>query len=169
MEDRTRKLNRDQLARPLSTDAEDARAQAMRELLLLAPPVSTDTSDPSAQQAPASNKTVALPFRTIGDCLLDPEATVASITALKDHARKLVKHSENEAAQEAATALYYAAIASALVRHGEKITELSAAQLLTGFARLRAEPWLPDTLHDLFEKARSLCERMPPPDQQPTI
>ena len=130
MEDRTRKLDRDQLVRPQSTDAEDARARAMRELLLLAAHVNTDTSDPPAQNAPANDKSLAVPFRTIGDCLLDPEATVASITALKDHARKLVKHSESEAAQEAATALYYAAIASALVRYGEKITELSSAQLL---------------------------------------
>jgi len=56
-----------------------------------------------------------------------------------------------------AIAVYYAAIASALVFHGRKVTRNPWPHLDASFARLADEPWIGGELADLFARASRLC------------
>jgi hypothetical protein len=56
---------------------------------------------------------------------------------------------------EIATALYYAVIAVALARHGERITELDEAACRRGFQWAGQLPWLDERTRRLMETVRS--------------
>lgn len=94
---------------------------------------------------------------TLGELLRDTKADIAVIEASKDHAKKLVRRSNCEAEHAAATAIYYAGIAAAIVFHERKITRHSYERLAQAFENLAEKPWVPDELKDLFAAARNLC------------
>jgi len=92
--------------------------------------------------------------RSCGELLHDPAAGADALTELKDHGKRLVRGAGSEAERAAATALYYAAIAAALVHTGAKISEHPDAKLAASFADLAARPWLPPGLAELLRRAR---------------
>lgn len=55
-------------------------------------------------------------------------------------------------------AIYYAAVAGALVFHDSKITEHSFERLERAFGMLIAKTWMASELVGLFEKCRTLAE-----------
>ncbi len=96
--------------------------------------------------------------RTISDLLLDSKTDLSVIKAVKDYAKELARRGGTDAQEAAATTIYYAAIASALVFHGHKITRHSYEKLQEAYAELEQKPWGSSELKDLFRKALAICQ-----------
>ncbi len=90
---------------------------------------------------------------SVKQALLGPDSNLAVITQIKSYAKELARQSEPGAAQEAAKVLYYAAMASALVFHDEKITKLSGEELRISFEQLGAASWVPEDISGLMNRA----------------
>ncbi len=95
--------------------------------------------------------------RTIRDLLLDPETDVQSLKALKDYGKTLVRQSASDAARAVASTVYYAAIAAALVLHGEKITQHAFEDLDHALGLLASKEWMAPELGPLLTAARDRC------------
>jgi len=133
-------------------------AEIVREMLASKLPLDPDASDSlPAILNRACKDLLALSHRTISDLLLHPNTDLAVIKTLKDYGKELVRLRRRETEQAAATVIYYAAIGSALVFHGQKITDHSYPKLRKAYAKLEESPWIPDELKDLFRKARTVC------------
>ena len=94
--------------------------------------------------------------------LLDPGTPVTALRTLKDDSKAMARRDASQADRAAATTVYYAAIASALVFHDHKITGQAYGQLHEGLSTLGAKPWVPAGIKSLFAKAREICRvRLP--------
>ena len=100
---------------------------------------------------------VAVGAQTMGDSLLGSETDLEVIKTLKDYGKELVRSEGLETRKAAATAIYYAAIGSALLFHDRKITQHSYAKLQEAFADLEQKDWIPPELQDLFQRALAAC------------
>ena len=98
------------------------------------------------------------PEQTMGAALVDRRTPLALIEALKDHCKSLVRQAPRGDEQAAASAVYYAAIANALVFQKHKITQHSYEKLQKAFVVLEQKPWIPSDLKDLFERAKAACQ-----------
>ncbi len=94
---------------------------------------------------------------TLGQLLLSPETNLAVIRTLKDYAKALSRRGAHEPEHAAVVIIYYAAIASALVLHGQKITRHSYETLLEAFSQLAKKNWVSTELRELFRKGREAC------------
>ena len=94
--------------------------------------------------------------RALGEVLTDPQTDVVALRTLKDYGKRLVSAAGSKAEKAAATAVYFAAIAGALVFHGRKTTRFSYRQLDENLAKLEGKAWLPHELSALFRKAREI-------------
>ncbi|MFO7898728.1 MAG: hypothetical protein R6V58_06670 [Planctomycetota bacterium] len=160
MSDLTSDLTPRQLADLLGMAREAAAPDSPADALeaLLGAPISADPASPAAPPAVLGRACDELrphAGRRIGDVLTGGDADLAALTTLKDYGKALVGLAELEAHRAAATALYYAAIAAALVLHGERISRYDLGELCEGFAALEAKPWLPPELADLLAAARA--------------
>ncbi|HNS20913.1 MAG TPA: hypothetical protein PKH24_10465 [Sedimentisphaerales bacterium] len=97
--------------------------------------------------------------RTVEGLLLDPRTSVATIKAIRDHAKKRAASEDSEREHAALTTIYFAATASALVFHDVKTTTYSYKSLGDSFERLIRQTWMPAKLADLFRKAIEVCQR----------
>ena len=95
----------------------------------------------------------ARPGRRLGEVLLDPRTNLGLLRTIKDHWKAVSLRVPDGAEHAGAIALYYAAIAAALVHHGTLITKNSPAELSEALATLVAKPWLPRDLRGLMESA----------------
>jgi len=88
--------------------------------------------------------------RTLADALLSPQTNLATLTAIKDYAKHGRANIGHALHGDAGAALYFLAIAAALVHHGATITTRSAREQQQGFAwaaRLVCEPHLAQLLN----------------------
>ena len=99
--------------------------------------------------------------RTLGEALLDPATSLETIRRVKNYAKDLGRREQNRPGRgpehAAALAVYYAAIAGALVFRDERITSHSREALIDSFGSLIDKPWMVPELAELFEKARGAC------------
>ena len=95
---------------------------------------------------------------TFGSLLKDPETDISTIKKIKDFSRKMVESAKSEAEHDAAAVIYYAAIASALVFHDQRITSFSHTKLRDSFAEMIQNTWLTSDLVKLFVEAQKLCK-----------
>ena len=170
-EETTHGLKPEQLARLLalglqSNDAEDdllATGPPGEPLLkMLAGKLPLDPAIPDSLPAVLNrpcDEVLPAAGRTITDLLLDSKTDLSVIKAVKDYAKELARRGGTDAQEAAATAIYYAAIASALVFHGHKITQHSYEKLHKAYAELGEKPWGSSELKDLFRKAREVCHQ----------
>jgi len=141
-------------------------AEALRKMLARELPLDPAMPDslPAVLNRPCEEM-LAAAGQTMSDLLLDPTSDLTVIEALKDYAKKLVRQGGTEAKQAAATAIYYAAIASALVFHQHKITQHLYEKLHQAYTDLDQKPWIPSELKDLFRRADAVCrQRRTKPD-----
>jgi hypothetical protein len=88
--------------------------------------------------------------------LRDERPPLSLLRSVKDFAKRS-RNSESPLPEDVATALYFAAIAVALLRHNERITDLDDKGLARGFGWGVAQPWVDDDTKRLFaEAARKL-------------
>jgi len=97
--------------------------------------------------------------RTIGDLLLDPRTAVATLRAIRSHAKREAAAENGEPAHAVMTTIYFAATASALVFHRVKVTTYSYESLETSFEKLIDRAWMSASLVDLFRRAIEVCQR----------
>ncbi len=100
---------------------------------------------------------VPLSEKPLGEVLLDPNTDPKAVKTIKEYAKELAVQKASEADHASAIAMYYAAIASALVFHDEKITTHSYEYLRSAFAELAEKPWVPQELSELFVTAVKAC------------
>lgn len=96
---------------------------------------------------------------TIGNLLLDKNTDIETIRYIKELGKKQENAASSEAERAAATALYYAAIAHALVYHEQKITEFPYQDLDTWFNSLLMHNWITPGVSELFKQAQAFCAR----------
>lgn len=95
--------------------------------------------------------------RPLGDLLLSPVTKIALIRRIKDFAKELGASAKDKVEREVALAVYFAAIANALVYHNVKISQYSHKELEQSFETLSRHDWIPPNLSKLFKKAQQYC------------
>ena len=89
--------------------------------------------------------------------LTDPRTDLGVLRSLKEHAKGLVETRPPGPRRAAATTIYFASIANALVSHRQIITAHTCEKLASSFGTLVAKSWMPAELRELFERARNAC------------
>ena len=97
--------------------------------------------------------------RPLGEVLLDAKTELGVIKRIKDYGKKLAAGRDSKANHSAATAIYFASIASALLFHDKKITSYSYEHLRESFNELIEETWIPPQLARHLSKARRFCKK----------
>lgn len=145
---------------PAAKTSPECEAVILAEMLRGKAPINPALADSlaSALNRPAVGLVPAA-RRPVGDLLLDSQTDLSTIETLKDYAKELVRRGELKAVQGAATALYYATTAAALVFHRQSISRHPHAKLQAAYRELERKSWIPVELKELFEKARAVCQR----------
>jgi len=105
-----------------------------------------------------------LPGCSVGSLLLDPHTDPAVVWQIKDRYRGKAESSPSELERQAATAIYYAAIAHALLFQEDswfrenRITTFSYPELEAYFAQLLGIGWLTPEFVSLFRRAHTVCQ-----------
>jgi hypothetical protein len=91
---------------------------------------------------------------TLAALLQTATPALGLLTAVKRHARRLVRPGASDLPAEVHRFVYFASIAAALVRHGRLITKSGPEVLRTAFQGIAAESSAEDWLRELFETAQ---------------
>jgi hypothetical protein len=94
---------------------------------------------------------------SFGLLLSDPNTDLLVLKRIKDYSKNLSKKVSSEAEHDVVAAIYYAAIAGALINYDQRITSFSYKSLLDSFSSMIEARWMTPKLVDLFQKARNYC------------
>ena len=97
--------------------------------------------------------------KTLGEVLTGPKSDLAAIKKIREYAKTMAARKGTGTERAVAVALYYAAIASALLFHNVKITTHSYKLLDASFDKLINKPWMSAELAQLFANACTLCRK----------
>ena len=97
-------------------------------------------------------------IHSFGDLLAHPNPPLALLVMTKAFA-KTADAGDAPLPGEVASVLYFAAIAAALVRAGERITALGDRAIADGTAWALRQPWLAAELRPLFAQAQDQLDR----------
>jgi DNA-directed RNA polymerase specialized sigma24 family protein len=133
---------------------------------LLAAPVPLDLSALTATSAGKIRSWAdaqGLLLKSVGDLFTHPHPLVELLELVKDFAKEHRTDPESPMPRAVATALYYASIAVALVRCGQRITRHDDATLLQGFQWGIDQPWVDEPVRNLLREglARVLGAKEP--------
>ncbi|UCG46336.1 MAG: hypothetical protein JSU94_12605 [Phycisphaerales bacterium] len=90
--------------------------------------------------------------------LTDSQSDLGTIKRIRRYAKDVASRA-GEPERTLAFAVYFGAIANALVFHEVKITTYSYESLCVSYEKLLNRPCVPEELFGLFGKARDLCRR----------
>ncbi|MHC4521229.1 MAG: hypothetical protein ACYTAS_21755, partial [Planctomycetota bacterium] len=93
---------------------------------------------------------------SLGQLLFDARTDVAMLEAISHYARQLSASTQSEDENTAIFALYWAAVASAIVHHSARISSESYENLAESFADLSVQNWLSRPLKELFSRAEEM-------------
>jgi len=96
---------------------------------------------------------------SVRDCLLDAGTPVPILKEIKKHHKQVANTSRSEAERQVATVVYFAAIASALVFHRERITSYSNNEFAQAINRLSDESWIAPKIKALLQRASASLSR----------
>ncbi len=139
----TGELLRDHLSQPFSLDQ------------LLGLPVSWLSRLPCLPAA-------LIPAESIGMLLKKPKTSTSTLKKLKEYGRTLFSEGKNQSDRDVGLAIYYSAIANALVFHDILITRFGYVELDSSFSTLIEKTWISSSLRTLFEKACQHCRMRSP-------
>ena len=149
----------EQLARLLSLGIErQTTAELLEERLggpLPSRPPEVDPPAPGADRVCDSPTSSA--ERTLGEVLMDRNADITVIEAIKAHTKRSTRRREPASEHAVAVTVNYAAIASALICHGKKLSTHSNSSLERAFTLLIDKEWMSPSLGDLLVEARKVC------------
>jgi len=94
----------------------------------------------------------------IGEILKNPSSDLQMIKRVKNHAKHRAEKAGSREEHDAHAAVYYAAIAHALVFHDRRITQFPYPALAETYSRLSKETWVSKDLVMLFKLARAYCQ-----------
>ncbi len=94
----------------------------------------------------------------VGEILQNPKSDIVVIRRIKEYYNKLSEHTDSKNECDVAVAIYYAAIACALVFHNEKISKFSYRRLERSFSSLISKSWISTEVIKLFTEAHQLCQ-----------
>lgn len=100
--------------------------------------------------------------RPVREVLLDDPANLGTLRDVKARYKDWAQKATDKDLQRVYTAIYYAAIARALVSHGKRITRHAPAYLIHSFEALAGQPWMAAAVRDLYLRAQRLCAQGPP-------
>lgn len=95
--------------------------------------------------------------RSLCELLLDGGTDLQLHVAIKDYSKKIYQSSISKGENSIAAAIYYLAIAAALVYHDATISAHSKDTLKTAFGDLLAKTWMSPEFKELLETARTRC------------
>jgi len=104
-----------------------------------------------------SSRLHSLAGQPIGDLLQDPTTNITTIERIKQYTKESGTSADSEDKREIFLTIYYAAIASALLFHNEKITQHSYEDLEQFFSSLSKKDWILNELVSLYTRAREYC------------
>jgi hypothetical protein len=102
--------------------------------------------------------TALVPLETIGDLLCNRKTTTSVLKRLKNFGRSLFSKGKSESKRDIGLAIYYGAIANALIFHDVRITRLSYPDLHRSFIALADKQWMSPQLQSLFQRAHEYCK-----------
>ena len=108
---------------------------------------------------PSKSQVESLLDRSLRDALLAPDSDKALLRTLKDHSKRLFSQITSGHEHLIGMTIYHAAIASALVHHGQRITRYSYEDLEKRFVTLADKPWMVCELKGLFLQATQICRQ----------
>lgn len=143
----------------LSTDKVEQKADMLYDVLTRTLPVdpSVVNSLPDVVRG-LSSGLQSLAGLPIGDLLKDHTTDIGTIRKIKQYAKESGTSSDFEDESDVFLVVYYAAIASALVFHNERITKHSNKDLEQFFSSFTNKDWMLDELIELFRKGQKYCQ-----------
>ncbi len=141
-----------------NTDKVEQKADMLYDVLMRTLPVdpSVVNSLPDIVRG-LSSRLQSLAGLPIGDLLQDPTTDITTISRIKQYAKESGTSTDSEDRSDVFLVVYYAAIASALVYHNEKITQHSYKDLEQFFYSFIKNNWILYELISLFTRAREYC------------
>ncbi len=100
----------------------------------------------------------SLTGQSLGQLLLSAQSDIELLETIKDSSKTLLGDLDSQVDTALATVIYYAALASALVHHGQKISQYSFEKLSESFVQLTEKGWMTRELVTLFSQAQGICE-----------
>jgi hypothetical protein len=94
---------------------------------------------------------------SIRNLLTNPGTDIELIEKIKDHGKSLSQSTKADVEHDIANAIYYAAIAHALIYHNIKITKFSYEELEKALALFAQTDWVSTDLLNLFNSAAQYC------------
>lgn len=140
------------------TAEEQESANRLRERLRSPIPMEEFAVE-SLQEALGRVRQAVLPLvgMPVSDLLLNPGTSLTALVTLKNCAKKLAARQRRPGAEyDMMLALYFAAIASALVFHRQRISSHTDESLTTSFSAIKDWPWMAWELSELFTKATAV-------------
>lgn len=137
-------------------DADQKKAELLQDFLAEALPVELPAGHLSKELTTLCQISGIASEESVRDMLRNPKTDVNLLRRIRDCFKKRTKNTDLET-EQAATTVYYAAIAYALVVHNLKITKFSYEDLFNAFSLLVDTKWIPQALSGLFEKACEYC------------
>lgn len=157
----------DRLARLLSVGVEpddlpeasphEAKAELLSARLAEVLPPEAGASGAGSLLGRLQRKLLPTEGRTLGEVLLDKRTRLEVFEAIKARHKRLAGDKEDACGHAVAVAIYFAAIAGALLFHRKRITSYSHEDLAGSFRVLSEKRWMPPELAEHFVKARQFC------------
>jgi hypothetical protein len=94
---------------------------------------------------------------SIRNLLINPGTAIKLIEKIKEHGKSLSQSTKADVGHDIANAIYYAAIAHALIYHNLKITKFSYEELEKALSFFTQTDWVSTDLSNLFNSAVQYC------------
>lgn len=98
---------------------------------------------------------------SLGNHLQDSQTKIVVIRRIKDFAKELGNSAKDQIERDVALAVYFAAIAGALVYHDVRISQYGYEQLKQSFEALCQHDWITPDLEVLYKDAQKYCSNKP--------
>lgn len=139
--------------------AAEAKEDLLRRRLLGTLPPGTKQAHELAVLAGQLREAMPLGGRALGEVLLDEQTEGPVLRRIKEYGKRLSVATDSPVERDVGLTVYYAAIASAVLFRGERITTYSYADLAEAFDRLVKKRWMNPPLARHFSKARNRCKK----------
>jgi len=97
--------------------------------------------------------------RSVGEALSDPQISLDVMRGIKERYKEWARKEGDKNRQRVYTAVYFGAIARALVSCDQTITHHPQDYLIHSFEVLTHEGWVLPHLQELYREAKQVCER----------
>ena len=161
-------LGRSSKASETSVDLKEKKADLLYDILTRTLPVDQSIVDslPPVLRG-LTSKLSSVAGEPLGKLLKNPKTHISVIKKIKFYAKESGASSKSKAESDIFLAIYYAAIASALLFHNKTITQHLHEDLEQFFLSFTKKSWIPEDLKILFKKANEHCQKTEIDCQQP--